>query len=178
MKCIVKDCNTNKIFCRKMCSKHYVRWQRYKDVNATKLIKGNHSKRFWIKVDKTKDCWNWIGSTWGKGYGKYTVNDKSIAAHRFAYQDIKGDIPKGLQLDHLCMNKLCVNPDHLEPVTNSENQYRAFKKRGAWPIQTRKSKKVICQVCNKHFESIMYERSKYCSNACRCKAQRTRNTLD
>jgi len=177
MKCIVKNCNTEKIFCRKMCSMHYVRWQRYKDVNATKLIKGDHSKRFWTKVKKTNNCWNWTGSTWGKGYGKFTIDDKSIAAHRFAYKDIIGEIPKDLQLDHLCMNKLCVNPKHLEPVTNSENQYRAFNKRGIWPIQARKTKKITCVVCNKEVNAIMFERRKYCSNACRCKAQRTRKNI-
>ena len=172
MKCKASDCNNN-VLCRELCNKHYLRWQRYKDLDYVSHIKNNDEKRFWSKVNKTTGCWIWTASTWGKGYGKFTIgSDKSVAAHRYAYMSVKGAIPGDKQLDHLCMNVKCVNPDHLEPVSNAENQYRAYEKRGAWPIETREPKNVICQYCNNEFSAIMYERAKYCSNSCKSKRAR------
>ena len=80
--------------------------------------------RFWNKVEKTPSCWNWIAGLRGNGYGRFTINGESITAHRFSYELIRGPIPIGLQLDHLCRNIRCVNPDHLEPVTCRENLLR------------------------------------------------------
>ncbi len=92
-------------------------------------------ERFWSKVDKREDgCWWWLGSqTPGKNkqYGNFWLSPGAspVRAHRFAYEMCVGPIPPGLQIDHLCMNTLCVRPDHLEPVTNRENsrRYRASK---------------------------------------------------
>jgi len=58
------------------------------------------------------------------GYGNFNFFDKTLLVHRFSYQLFKGDIPMNLELDHLCRNKLCVNPDHLEAVTHRENVLR------------------------------------------------------
>jgi len=84
--------------------------------------------RFWRLVDKTDSCWNYTGAKW-KGYGQFSVQIKpgkwkTSKAHRVAYELLIGPIPEGLQLDHLCRNPACVNPDHLEPVTNRENGLR------------------------------------------------------
>jgi hypothetical protein len=84
--------------------------------------------RFWRLVDKTDTCWNFTGST-ARGYGQFSVQVapgkwKSRRAHRVAYELLVGPIPEGLQLDHLCRNRRCVNPDHLEPVTNRVNTLR------------------------------------------------------
>ena len=73
----------------------------------------------------TNTCWNWLGELSGSGYGRITIDSKKISAHRYFYETIIGEIPKGLELDHLCSNKKCVNPLHLEPVTRSENMKRA-----------------------------------------------------
>ena len=66
-------------------------------------------------------CWLWTASTDKGGYGKITVDRRQIGAHRISYQLHKGQIPAGLDLDHVCRVRCCVNPDHLEPVSRSEN---------------------------------------------------------
>lgn len=71
------------------------------------------------------DCIVWTGALNSRGYGCYAVDGVSHLAHRLAYIDAHGPIPDGLQIDHLCCNKRCVNPEHLEPVTNRENVRRA-----------------------------------------------------
>ena len=80
-------------------------------------------ERFWNKVNKTKTCWLWTGST-TLGYGKLKIAEATVLAHRRAYQDAKGPIPAGHVIDHLCGVKNCVNPDHLEAVEHSENVRR------------------------------------------------------
>lgn len=71
------------------------------------------------------DCWNWQGTTNGAGYSQFRVNGRAILVHRAYYELFVGPIPEGLVLDHLCRNTLCVNPGHLEPVTQRENVRRA-----------------------------------------------------
>lgn len=86
-------------------------------------------ERFWPKVQKTEDCWLWTAAT-ARGYGKFSFGtlanpSRMVHAHRFSYELLVGPIPDGLELDHLCRVKLCVNPAHLEPVTHQENTRRA-----------------------------------------------------
>lgn len=83
-------------------------------------------QRFWSKVDNcSRDaCWEWTGGINGNGYGQINVAGRVIGAHRIAYELLVGPIPEGLELDHLCRNRTCVNPAHLEPVTRRENQLR------------------------------------------------------
>jgi hypothetical protein len=73
-----------------------------------------------------RGCWIWQGSIGRHGYGQIKWKNKSTVAHRVIYEIYKGIIPEGLILDHLCSVKSCVNPDHLEAVTFSQNSQRAW----------------------------------------------------
>lgn len=93
-------------------------------------------ERFWPKVDRSGDCWQWLGYISTGGYGRFAKGHREeVAAHRFAYELMVGPIPAGLTLDHLCHtpdctagdqcpHRSCVNPAHLEPVTVRVNTLR------------------------------------------------------
>src|SRR6266550_4607552 len=95
--------------------------------------------RFWAKVDRDGPlskyrpdlgpCWIWTGAKSGERgtplYGAFVWDRKTGGAHRFSYEQEHGQIPDGLEPDHLCKNTLCVRPSHLEIVTRQENQKRS-----------------------------------------------------
>lgn len=71
-------------------------------------------------------CWEWDGTLSVEGYGVFRENYRQIKAHRWTYEQFVGPIPDGLTIDHLCRNRRCVNPAHLEPVTAGENARRSY----------------------------------------------------
>lgn len=95
-------------------------------------------ERFFAKVDKTDTCWNWVGARSAyrpkrkiadatPGYGVLNINGRVFYAHRASWLMHNGPLIPGLVIDHLCNNTLCVNPDHLQQVTNNENTQRSPK---------------------------------------------------
>lgn len=133
-----------------LCLRHYYRWFKYGDPlepdRSSPTIEFTASDL--ARIDRLlshvvvtpgpldTDCWL---STYAKGTSGYTAigisGGRHARSHRLAYAALVGPIPKGLHLDHLCMVRHCVNPDHLEPVTAEENARRAaFSKRGGPPF--------------------------------------------
>lgn len=84
--------------------------------------------RFWSQVDASGDCWIWTGLRSPSGYGRFFWTEdgkrKDGRAHRWVWEHLVGPIPTGFTIDHLCKNLICVNPDHLEPVTAGTNVLR------------------------------------------------------
>lgn len=95
-------------------------WQRTGDPLGSTAMPDED--RFFAMVD-VGDCWEWTGFK-ELGYGRVGRNSRGGWAHRHAYEMLVGPIPSGMQIDHLCRNRGCVNPDHMEVVTLVENVMR------------------------------------------------------
>ena len=78
------------------------------------------------KPEDRTECLLWTDYKVEKDYGRFSLKGKPVRAHRWIYKECIGSIPKGLQLDHLCRVRSCVNPLHLEPVSNKENCSRSI----------------------------------------------------
>lgn len=89
-----------------------------------RYIKGHGARKHYPEpIVDTNGCWIWQGAVRQTGYG-VLYRGKCTSAYQVYYEKYKGPIPEGLDLDHLCRNRLCVNPDHLEPVTRAVNLQR------------------------------------------------------
>jgi hypothetical protein len=90
-------------------------------------LKEAFEDRFWSKTERRiGECWIWTGELTNKGYGIFQVRYEKFLAHRIAYGLTYGSVPRHLQIDHLCRRRDCINPTHLEPVTNRENMARGI----------------------------------------------------
>lgn len=88
----------------------------------------NGRKAVQYEVNPENGCWEWVLGLDGQGYGSTTVDGKTRNAYAVYYKKYRGQVPEGLELDHLCKNHACVNPWHLEPVTHAVNMRRAIAK--------------------------------------------------
>lgn len=103
------------------CATHYKRLRTGKNMDAPIRLMGSPKYNFWKKVDKSGSCWLWTASVSKRGYGQFRYGGAMRQAHRVAYEWSKGEIPEGLQLDHACHVRRCVNPDHLRVADASLN---------------------------------------------------------
>lgn len=114
---------------RGLCSAHYWRWHRHGDPSGGRIPRGlSVQERFDYHVEKTDDHWLWKGPVLrheeGQSYGILWTGERQVLAHRWSYLTMVGEIPEGMEIDHLCREARCVRPDHLEAVTHAVNVQR------------------------------------------------------
>lgn len=135
-------------------------------------LTGKDVKRLMKHVTKTDTCWEWMGKPANTGYGQMSFqrDGKQIVRnpHRALYELLVGEIPEGLDLDHLCRNRLCVNPNHLEPVTRKENLMRGDT------ITAKNAAKTECDSGHEYTEenTYHYRGARQC-RSCRTAYQKT-----
>jgi len=121
------------------------------------------------------ECWHWQGLTGSTGYGIFALSrnggpQRYAQAHRYSYELFFAPIPEGLELDHLCRVRNCVNPVHLEPVTHAENMRRARRERCKcgrpydYRTQERNGVKPVCRACrNESVKRVRAKETRICS---------------
>ena len=157
--CSVDGCEAPHL-AKGLCSRHY---QRKKATGSpTGSLYKTLEERFWPKVDRSGECWEWTASRSVDGYGMIRKEREraSAYAHRVSYELTRGPIPEGFQVDHVCHNTSCVNPDHLRLATQKQNsEHRAGADpsnrtgvRGvSWCKVTKKWRAKVCHFGETHY---------------------------
>lgn len=145
---------------------------KYKSAKGNTIEEKLYSR---IEISLENKCWNYIGSVDKDGYGMFRLYDKTYRTHRLSYLLFKGEIPQNYVIDHICSNRKCCNPDHLEAVTNSENI-----KRGDTGKNNHQSLKEYCPKGHKYTPENTYINPKGSRECMICKtanrqADRARN---
>lgn len=121
--CAEDECGSD-VLAKGLCSTHYHRSRRPSVLMPTlkeRLLAGS-------AVDES-GCQIWQGAPGLNGYGRLSIDGRLTLAHRASYEAFVGPIPSGLTIDHLCRVRMCINPEHLEPVTRAENTRRELEVR-------------------------------------------------
>ena len=113
--CSEPDCESTDYYAVGLCRSHYDRQRRLRRLPPMPV-------RY---LPDENGCWIWRWYVHSSGYGMVRVEGRARYAHRVVYEQLRGPVPDGLELDHLCRVRRCVNPEHLEPVTRSENLRRS-----------------------------------------------------
>ena len=156
-----------------MWSRGWWSWGRGRGMDNWKGLTGKaanlHSPhyRFWVRVEQgANGCWEWQGSLSSSGYGQVKRGGKHFMCHRIAWEDIKGPIPAGYEVDHLCRNRRCVNPQHLECVSHKENCLRGIS---PW---AKNAKKTHCPQGHEYVEENIFRYRNKGRECLTCKRQR------
>lgn len=133
-------------------------------------MRGNNLQKIMEKVQVTDNCWLWNGFVAPTGYGRVKIHYKFRHAHRVIYELLVEEISEDLVLDHLCRNRQCVNPNHLEPVTVKENIMRGVG------LASINAKKTHCKRGHAFDEGNTYtlKNKRYCRICERAKTKRLR----
>lgn len=121
--CEVEGCE-NAHEAKGWCNKHYLRVKYHGDIEVASPRYPTAAGALAARTEWEGDCLIWHGARSGDGYGRMKHNGHTMGSHHVAWELANGSVPEGLELDHLCGNRACVNTDHLEPVTHEENMSR------------------------------------------------------
>lgn len=137
---------------------------------------------FSIDIDQDSGCWLWTRGKDKDGYASIYIKPKMRKGHRLSYETYKGEIPGGLEIDHTCRNRACINPDHLEAVTHQENMKRGAESDRTYKLKDmckaghkltegtfkeyleRGRKRRRCIICRNRYAKISKERKLKCKN--------------
>jgi len=164
--CVVDCCGEPvKVKNRGLCNKHFTRWSRHRDPNHCEVFHAAPHDRFWkfVRVSKA-GCYEWLGSVSPQGYARISVAGRPELAHRWVYETFVEIIPKGMVVDHLCRNRKCVNPEHLQIATHRENMLCGTG------MAARNKNKTHC-VRGHAFDSVNKNGHRFCRKCARIRAK-------
>jgi len=128
--CSVEGCKRTGKMRRKMCSMHYQRWQKYGDPHGGNPKYSDPDDAVKNRVKRVGECLIWTGHTNPRGYPRMNVGGRLIMVYRYVWERSYGPVPEDREINHRCFNRACINLEHLELMTRSQNTpYR----RGAQP---------------------------------------------
>lgn len=119
--CAIDGCDTP-MLARGWCIAHYERWRAHGDpLGGGPIVYATPEEAFAARTERQGDCLIWIGGKLPDGYGQISVGGRRVRVHRYAWEREHGPIPEGVEVDHICHSRACVNVKHLRIVTRAQN---------------------------------------------------------